>query len=182
MTDTQVKTKDKAYKLSNGGELYLYINKLGAKSWRFNYVQAVTKLRAIIILGLYSSVALAQVRLQRSDIKAQLASGIDPQQKQLDDKQAQVLLSNNTFRAIADDYMSGKTHVSPATITNDLRQLKRIKKYIGDMPITDIRPIDVLKTCRSAKSQGYFETAIKCLRWQVKYLDIAYKRLDVSVI
>jgi integrase len=164
LTDTQVKqakTQDKAYKLADGGGMYLYVTKLGAKSWRMNYVRPITKKHATMTLGLYPDVTLAQARQQRSEIRALLAQGIDPQQQKIDTEREQELLSNNTFAAIADDYMSRKRNVSPATITNNLRQLKRLNKHIGDMVITDIKPIDVLKACRTAESQGYYETAIK---------------------
>ena len=164
LTDSQVKgakPKDKAYKLADGGRLYLYVSKLGAKSWRMDYVRPISKKRATITLGLYPDVSLAQARQQRADIRSQLANGIDPQQQKMNDEQAQVLLSNNTFAAIADDYMSRKTHVSPATIVNNNRQLKRLNKHIGDMPITEIKPMDVLNACRTAEAQGYYETAIK---------------------
>ena len=164
LTDTQVKqakTQDKSYKLADGGGMYLYVTKLGAKSWRMNYVRPITKKHATMTLGLYPDVTLAQARQQRSEIRALLAQGIDPQQQKIDAEREQELLSNNTFAAIADDYMSRKRNVSPATITNNLRQLKRLNKHIGDMVITDIKPIDVLKACRTAESQGYYETAIK---------------------
>jgi len=90
-----------------------------------------------------------------------LAQGIDPQQQKIDDEQAQAMLSNNTFAAVAADYISRKRNVSAATIVNNNRQLARLNKHIGDMPITDIKPIDVLKACRTAEAQGYYETAIK---------------------
>lgn len=164
LTDTQVKqakTQDKAYKLADGGGMYLYVTKLGAKSWRMNYVRPITKKHATMTLGLYPDVTLAQARQKRSEIRALLAQGIDPQQQKIDDEREQELLSNNTFAAIAEDYMSRKRNVSAATITNNNRQLKRLNKYIGDMVITDIKPIDVLKACRSAEAQGYYETAKK---------------------
>lgn len=164
LTDSQVKQakpKDKPYKMADGGRLYLYVSKLGAKSWRMDYIRPISKKRATITLGLYPDVSLSQARIQRKEIRALLAEGVDPQQQKIDDEQAQVLLSNNTFAAIADDYMSRKKHVSPATIINNNRQLKRLNKHIGDMPITDIKPMDVLNACRSAESQGYYETAIK---------------------
>ena len=164
LTDSQVKQakpKDKPYKLADGGRLYLYVSRLGAKSWRMDYVRPIGKKRATITLGLYPDVSLAQAREQRKQIRTMLADGIDPQQQKIDAEREQELLSNNTFAAIADDYMSRKRNVSPATITNNLRQLKRLNKYIGDMVITDIKPIDVLKACRTAEAQGYYETAIK---------------------
>ncbi|MGP5103606.1 tyrosine-type recombinase/integrase [Psychrobacter celer] len=164
LTDSQVKQakpKDKPYKLADGGRLYLYVSKLGAKSWRMDYVRPISKKRATITLGLYPDVSLAQAREQRKQIRIMLADGIDPQQQKIDAEREQELLSNNTFAAIAADYMSRKRNVSAATITNNNRQLKRLNKHIGDMVITDIKPIDVLKACRTAEAQGYYETAIK---------------------
>tara|TARA_R110000765_G_scaffold400036_1_gene494901 strand:- start:1102 stop:2319 length:1218 start_codon:yes stop_codon:yes gene_type:complete len=164
LTDSQVKQakpQDKPYKLADGGRLYLWVSTSGAKSWRMDYVRPIGKKRATITLGLYPDVSLAQAREQRKQIRTMLADGIDPQQQKIDAEREQELLSNNTFAAIADDYMSRKRNVSPATITNNLRQLKRLNKHIGDMVITDIKPIDVLKACRSAEAQGYYETAIK---------------------
>lgn len=164
LNDTQVKTAkptDKAYKLADGGGMYLYVTKLGAKSWRMNYVRPISKKHATMTLGLYPDVTLAQARQRRSEIRALLAEGIDPQQQKIDDEREQELLSHNTFAAIAEDYISRKRNVSPATIVNNNRQLKRLNKYIGDMVITDIKPIDVLKACRTAEAQGYYETAIK---------------------
>ncbi len=164
LTDSQVKQakpQDKPYKLADGGRLYLYVSKLGAKSWRMDYVRPISKKRATITLGLYPDVSLAQAREQRKQIRTMLADGIDPQQQKIDAEREQELLSNNTFAAIAEDYMSRKRNVSPATITNNNRQLKRLNKHIGDMVITDIKPIDVLKACRTAEAQGYYETAIK---------------------
>lgn len=164
LTDSQVKQakpQDKPYKLADGGRLYLYVSKLGAKSWRMDYVRPISRKRATITLGIYPDVSLSQAREQRKDIRALLAEGIDPQQQKIDDEREQELLSNNTFESIAEDYMSRKRNVSAATITNNNRQLKRLYKHIGDMVITDIKPIDVLKACRTAEAQGYYETAIK---------------------
>lgn len=82
LTDTQVKQakiQDKAYKLADGSGMYLYVTKLGAKSWRMNYVRPITKKHATMTLGLYPDVTLAQARQRRSEVRALLAQGIDPQ-------------------------------------------------------------------------------------------------------
>jgi len=112
LTDSQVKqakAQDKAYKMADGGRLYLYVSKLGAKSWRMDYIRPITKKRATLTLGLYPDVSLSQARLQRAEIRALLADGIDPQQHKQDDEREQLLQSNNTFAAIGDEYMSRKT-------------------------------------------------------------------------
>lgn len=164
LTDSQVKQakpENKAYKLADGGGMYLYVTKLGAKSWRMNYLKPITKKYATLTLGLYPEVTLAQAREQRKEIRALLAEGVDPQQKKLEDDREKLLLSNNTFAAIAEEYMGRKTHIAKSTQANNYRQIKRLNKYIGDTPMTDIKPMDILDACRSAEAQGYLETAIK---------------------
>ena len=164
LTDSQVKQakpEDKAYKLADGGGMYLYVTKLGAKSWRMNYLKPITKKYATVTLGLYPEVTLAQAREQRKEIRALLAEGIDPQQQKIEDEREQLLQANNTFSAIAEEYMSRKTHIAKSTQANNHRQIKRLNKLIGDTPITDIKPMDILDACRSAEAQGYLETAIK---------------------
>lgn len=164
LTDSQVKQakpQDKAYKLADGGSMYLYVTKMGAKSWRMNYIKPVTKKYATITFGLYPDVTLAQAREQRKEIRALLAEDIDPQRQKLEDDREKLLLSNNTFAAIAEEYMSRKTHIAESTQANNHRQIKRLNRFIGDKPMTDIKPMDILDACRSAEAQGYLETAIK---------------------
>lgn len=164
LTDSQVKQAkplNKAYKLTDGAGLYLYVSTTGVKSWRIDYAKPITKKRATLTIGTYPEVSLAQARVFRSEVKSNLAMGVDPTDKRKADEREALLQSNNTFAAVAEDYMSRKTHIAPSTTTNNLRQLKRLNKYIGDMPITDIKPIDVLEACRSAEAQGYLETAVK---------------------
>lgn len=164
LTDAQVKQAkptDKAYKLSDGGGLYLHVSKTGNRSWRIDYRRPVTRTRATITLGQYPTMTLAQARAHRLSLKENLADGIDPFEKRKEDEREKVLLSNNTFRAIADEYMSRKSHVSDSTIRNNHKQLRRLNKFIGDKPITAIKPTDVLEVCRAAEAQGYLETAVK---------------------
>lgn len=164
LTDSQIKnakSKDKAYKLADGGGLYLYVTKQGAKSWRINYIKPITKKYATITLGLYPDITLAQARSLRANLKADLAVGVDPFAKRKADEREQLLQSNNTFAAIGEEYMSRKTHIAPSTTKNNYRQLKRLNTHLGDMPITDIKPMDVLEACRSAEAQGLIETAVK---------------------
>lgn len=164
LTDSKVKQAKpdaKAYKLADGGGLYLYVTKSGVKSWRFDYRQPVTKKRLTMTLGQYPDVTLAQARAKRSDIRAALANSIDPQQQRLDNERDQALMHNSTFDAVAAEYISRKTHVSAATITNNKLQLKQLSRFIGSKPIASIKPVDVLDACRSVESKGNLETAKK---------------------
>lgn len=164
LTNTQVdkaKPLDKPYTLTDGGGLYLHISKAGTKAWRIDYTTPITRKRVTVTLGQYPEITLAAARQMRTDIKYHLANGDDPRDIKRDEDRKQLLESKNTFAMVAEEYMSRKTHIAPSTIKNNYRQLKRLNAYLGSMPITDIKPMDVLEACRSAEAQGYIETAVK---------------------
>ncbi|WP_394211215.1 tyrosine-type recombinase/integrase [Psychrobacter piscatorii] len=164
LTNTQVdkaKPLDKPYTLTDGGGLYLHISKAGTKAWRIDYTTPITRKRVTVTLGQYPEITLAAARQMRTDIKYHLANGDDPRDIKREEERKQLLESKNTFAMVAEEYMSRKTHIAPSTIKNNYRQLKRLNAYLGSMPITDIKPMDVLEACRSAEAQGYIETAVK---------------------
>ena len=164
LTNTQVdkaKPLDKPYTLTDGGGLYLHISKAGTKAWRIDYTTPITRKRVTVTLGQYPEITLAAARQMRTDIKYHLANGDDPRDIKRDEERKQLLESKNTFAMVAEEYMSRKTHIAPSTIKNNYRQLKRLNAYLGSMPITDIKPMDVLEACRSAEAQGLIETAVK---------------------
>lgn len=79
LTDVQVnnaQTKDKPYKLSDGGSLYLLVNPDGAKYWRFDY--RIFNTRRTAAFGAYPEVSLSAAREQRDNTRSLLAEGIDP--------------------------------------------------------------------------------------------------------
>lgn len=164
LTDSQVKQakpQDKPYKLADGGRLYLYVSTLGAKSWRMDFTTPVTKKRVTMTLGQYPEIGLADARRLRESIKTQLANGEDPRKVKKDDERQQLLESNNTFEIIAEEYISRQIHLSPATHSNNRRYAAYLSEVIGDMPISQIKPIDVLDACKPVESKGFLETALK---------------------
>ncbi|MCG3842253.1 integrase arm-type DNA-binding domain-containing protein [Psychrobacter sp. Ps1] len=164
LTHTQVsqaKTTGMAYNLTDGGGLYLYVSKTGTKSWRIDFTTPITKKRVTMTLGQYPGISLADARVLRSDIKSMLASGHDPRKVKKDDERQQILESNNTFAMLAEEYISRQTHLSPATHKNNRRYAAYLSDSIGDLPITHIKPIDVLDACKVVEAKGYLETALK---------------------
>ena len=164
LTHTQVsqsKTTGKAYNLTDGGGLYLHVSKMGTKSWRIDFTTPITKKRVTMTLGQYPEISLADARKLRGDIKAQLANGEDPRKVKKDDERQQILDSNNTFAMIAEEYISRQIHLSPATHSNNRRYAAYLSEVIGNMPISHIKPIDVLDACKPVESKGFLETALK---------------------
>lgn len=78
------KPKEKDYKLSDGGGLYLLVKTNGGKYWRLKYrIDGKEKLLAI---GIYPTVTLADARRKRDDAKRLLVEGIDPNQQPKEQK------------------------------------------------------------------------------------------------
>ncbi|EFB2563532.1 DUF4102 domain-containing protein, partial [Escherichia coli] len=61
------KSKEKAYKLADGGGLYLLVKPSGGKYWRFKY--RVAGKEKLLALGVYPEVTLADARAKREEAK-----------------------------------------------------------------------------------------------------------------
>ena len=76
----QAKFRDKQYKLSDGGGLFLLVHPNGSKYWRLDYRFADK--RKSSSLGVYGSrkseVSLVKARRKLAEYKAKLQEGIDP--------------------------------------------------------------------------------------------------------
>ncbi len=76
LTNTEVeraKAKTKDYSLYDGGGLTILIRPNGAKLWRFRYARPFSNKRALIGLGQYPSVTLAQARSIKDEYLSLLA-------------------------------------------------------------------------------------------------------------
>lgn len=73
------KPKEKDYKLSDGGGLYLLVKTNGGKYWRLKY--RIDGKEKLLTIGIYPTVTLADARRKRDDAKRLLADGIDPNQQ-----------------------------------------------------------------------------------------------------
>jgi Arm DNA-binding domain len=79
LTDTRIrnaKPTGKAYKLSDGGGMYLLVTSDGGRYWRLDYRFAGK--RRTQALGVYPTVSLAAARARREDARDLLAKDIDP--------------------------------------------------------------------------------------------------------
>ena len=105
LTDTKIKSEvakqkkspDKIVKLSDGGGLFLLLDKKCGTYWRFDYFKPITKKRTTIGIGIYPAMSLAEARKYREEYRELLAQGIDPfaHKKELEEKARFAM--NNTF-------------------------------------------------------------------------------------
>lgn len=111
LTARQVETskpKEKAYKLSDGGGMYLEVAPNGSKYWRMKYRYAGKEKR--LALGVYPSISLAQARAKREEAKRILALGDDPSLVKKAEKREKESQVNNSFEK---SRLNGMTIKSP---------------------------------------------------------------------
>ena len=162
LTDTAIraaKPKDAPYKLSDGGGLFLAVNPTGSRLWRLKYRLAGKE--KLLAIGAYPVVSLAQARKQRDDAKELLSRGGDPSQAKQDAKRASEESAGNTFKVIAQEYVSKlrREGRAAATLTKTEWLLDLVYGHIGDKPIRDITASQVLDALRSIERRGRHETA-----------------------
>jgi hypothetical protein len=87
------KPREKAFKLADGGGLYLLVTPEGSRWWRLRF--RVHGKEKMLSLGTFPDVSLKLARDRRDQARRDLANGIDPSAKRRIEKMA----SGNTFRS-----------------------------------------------------------------------------------
>lgn len=160
LTARQVDTsrpKDKPYKLSDGGGLYLLVNPNGSRYWRLKY--RIAGKEKLLALGVYPDVTLAEARQKRADAKKVLAAGGDPGQEKQEEKQAKEQAVANSFERLAMEWHSHKsTSWSEGYAEHLLMYLKKdIFPFIGQKAITDISQVEMLNVLRKMEQRGVLD-------------------------
>ena len=141
LTDTRIrsaKPAERAYKLSDGGGMYLLVMPDGARYWRMDYRFAGK--RRTLALGVYPSVTLSSARTRREEARALLAGHRDPSAAKKANKRAARLATENSFEAVAREWLeTQRNRLSPGYQARLLARLEAdILPRIGSRPIADI--------------------------------------------
>lgn len=165
LTDTAIrnaKPRDKTYTLGDGEGMYLEVMPNGTRFWRMAYRQANGK-KNRLTFGKYPEVSLAEARDKRLAARKQLAQGVDPGRTKREEKQAKEKAALNTFEAVARAWLA-KTAAERATSTQEKNTVwleRNIFPAIGALPISTIKPWDVLSALRVIEKRGAIESAHK---------------------
>lgn len=144
LTDSKLKAlkpDPKVYRISDGDGLSLEVRPTGVKVWRYRF-QWLGK-ATMQSLGEYPGVSLAQARAKRDEAKALLKSGTNPVTQSK-------LSKATTFRAVAEEFHADQSKVwTPRVYKASVSLFEReIFPRLGNMPISDIKPADVLAIVR----------------------------------
>ena len=170
LTDSQCKNLALPAKginqLSDGHGLSLQADSKGGKYWRLRYYHPHTKKREEIRLGIYPDVSLKAARVKREEIRALLEKGIDPKQHQQEQEIKQRNQALNSFEAVArkwhTDQQAKPDKWTPEHAHRLLRSLElHIFPDIGQRPIVEIMPLEVLSLLQRLEAAGKYDTAHK---------------------
>ncbi|MDU4125516.1 tyrosine-type recombinase/integrase [Pantoea sp.] len=151
------KAKDKAYKLSDGGGLYLLVNTNGSRYWRLKY--RVAGKEKLLALGVYPDVSLADARAKRDEAKRTLAAGGDPGEVKQREKQAKILAVSNSFEALAIEWHEHKRPNWSQGYASDILEYlqKDVFPFIGKRAIAEIKAAEMLLVLRKMEQRGVLD-------------------------
>lgn len=148
------KPRDRAYKLFDGGGMYLYVTPSGSKTWRLRYFKPGGK-EGTLIIGKYPIVSLAVARTKRDEAKALLLDNLDPmeekQKAKIAAQRASLLFETVTLEWHVE--MSRRWTESHAkTVLSRLRT--HVFPLIGQRPIAELDTHDLLEVNHGSRHQG----------------------------
>lgn len=167
LTNTAVinaKPKEKPYRLSDEKGMYLEITPTGAKYWRLKYRFAGKEKR--LALGVYPDVTLKDAREKRDSARALLANGVDPGIHKQITKRAAKVAAANSFEAVAREWFTKFSTQWVASHSDKIiRRLERdIFPWLGNRPIGEIEPPELLEVLHRVEKRGAIETAHRALQ------------------
>lgn len=169
LTDSAIrvlKPRDKEYKVADERGLYLLVTPAGGKLWKLKFRNEVGAEKKLS-LGAYPDVKLKDARDARDKARSTLASGIDPAAQKQRDKRAARINAANTFSAIAKVYIEKNRRDGKAEATVRKREwfLGLVERAIGNRPIADIQPFEILDSVRPYEQAKNDEKAHRTLQF-----------------
>ncbi len=168
MAIKKAKPEAKAYKMADGGGMFLLVQPTGAKWWRLKY--RFDGKEKLLSFGVYPDVTLTEARERREQARKLLANGADPSAIKQEAKQAinraLQVANEGSFTTLAKEYHKVK---SPMWTAGHAKQwMGNLEKYalpvIGNRPIADIEPMELVGIMRTVEENGTFETRDRLLQ------------------
>ena len=157
MAIKRAKPKEKSYTLADGNGLSLLVETNGSKGWRYRY-QFAGKTK-MISLGIYPVVTLNEARTKRDEARKQVANGINPSEARKSEKAATINQTENTFKNIALEWYEGRKDRWSVGYRDDMMDAfeKDVFPYIGNRPIAEIKPMELLEVLSIMEKRGATE-------------------------
>ncbi len=173
----QAKAKDKDYKLSDGGGLYLLVTKRNTKLWRLKY--RFNGKEKLLALGAYPDITLEKARKLSIENKQLIANSINPIELKKSKKELQnqkVIKNENTFKNISLKRLEKiRDEISESHYQRTSRGfINDVFPYIGNKPLDDVEASDIIKILQKMLKRGVknsahkvYQSISKTFKWSV---------------
>jgi len=154
------KPREKAYRLFDGGGLYLEVAPGGSRIWRFKFRQMSGK-ENVLTFGPYPEITLQEAREKRLETRRLMLRGVDPAKHRDDVRRLAAEKASNTFEKIAREWYANKVPTwSERTVKNMIVRLEAdIFPQIGSRPIGELKHRDIIAALRKIEERGATEIA-----------------------
>lgn len=158
------KPKEKAYRLFDGGGLYLDVKPTGKRIWRLKY--KLHGKEKLLTIGPYPAVALAKARNHVEKAKEDLLAGIDPCQQKQEHKQQAWFKQAQTFELVAREWHAYNYSTwSPKHAGHILSRLtQNVFPHIGTLPVSAVTVQDLLACLRKVEERECYHLARRILQ------------------
>lgn len=167
LTDAKIrgaKPKKASFRLNDGQGLFLIVNPSGSRQWQFRY-RFVGRERTLS-LGGYPQVSLREARSRHQSSLSSVEDGIDPSTEKKKKRLLATYRMRNTFECVTEEWLERNTEVWSEK--HRLRVLNRLKNdilpFLGNRPIADIEPIELLEVIRKIERRGAHYLARRSLQ------------------
>lgn len=160
------KATEKPYKLTDEKGLYLLVTPSGGRLWKLKF-RNKAGVEKKLSLGTYPEVGLKQVRERRDDARRMLANGVDPAEQKRRNKHIAKVSAANTFSAVAKAYIAKNQRdgLAEATVLKREWFTRLVEKSLGQRPIAEIQPYEVLDAVRPFEASKNDEKAHRTLQF-----------------
>ncbi|HHY6382705.1 TPA: tyrosine-type recombinase/integrase [Salmonella enterica] len=165
LTNIEIKNaqpKDKEYVMSDGGGLVILVKPSGAKLWRYRY--SINAKKQKLSLGSYPEISLAQARIRAANARAKVAQGISPVTERREKIEASKII--NSFEGVSLEWQATRQQQWSEVYAEDTKRLfeRNVFPVLGNRPIGDIQPLELLDLLRKIEDRGANELATKVRR------------------
>ena len=159
VTIRNLKPREKPYKVSDFGGLFVLVKPTGARLWQFKY--RIDGKEKLLSIGPYPEVGLAKARALRDEARAQLVAGTDPgvikQERKREDQERRGM----TFATQAQAFLekTRKEGLAESTVAKTEWLLQMAIAEFGARPMSEITAQMILRGLRKLEAKGNYETA-----------------------
>ncbi len=158
------KGKEKPYKISDSGGLFILIATTGGKLWRYSY--RFDGKQKTLSLGSYPDTGLKEARERHAAARKILAAGIDPNENRKNEIATKKLSTANSFELVAREWW--QSHMKNKAESHKEKVIRRFEIYLfpwlGKKPISEITAPQFLEVIKRIEKQNKPETAHRTLQ------------------